>query len=65
MIPRSTFEELKGKKLRLYIKDLPDPHCIQLGKIEAVTEHLIIFNDEEHKNLIYIPLENVVLIKTA
>ena len=65
MIPRSTFEDLKGKRIRLYIKDLPDPHCIQIGRIEAVTEHHIIFIDEEHDNLIYIPIENIVLIKTT
>ncbi len=65
MIPRKIFEELKGVQVRLYIKDLPDPHCIQLGKIEAVTEHIVIFKDEEHDTLIYIPIENIVLIKTA
>ncbi len=65
MIPRSTFEGLKGKKLRIYVKGLPDPHCIHLGKIETVTEHLIIFKDEEHDKLIYVPIENIILIKTA
>ena len=65
MIPRSTLEDLKGQKIRIYIKDLADPHCVQLGKIETITEHIIIFRDEDHDNLIYVPIEKIILIKTA
>jgi len=65
MIPKSTFETLKGKKVRIFVKDLPDPHCIHLGKIEEVTEHLIIFSDKEHNTLLYVPIESIALIKTA
>ena len=64
MIPRSTFEALKGQMIRVYVKSLPEPHCIQVGKIEEVTEHLIIFKDKDHNVLIYIPIENIVLFKT-
>jgi len=65
MIPRSTLEKLKGGKIRFFIKDLPDPHCIQCGRIEEVTEHLVLIKDEDHDQLIYIPIEKIVLIKTT
>jgi len=65
MIPRATLEELKGHTVRIYLKDLAEPHCVQLGKIETVTEHIIIFKDEEHDTLMYVPIENIILIKTA
>ena len=63
MIPWHIFEELKGKVVRLYIKDLPDPYCILLGKIEEIREQIIIFKDEEHDQLIYVPIKKIVLIK--
>ncbi|MFX1392799.1 MAG: hypothetical protein ACFFAH_04410 [Promethearchaeota archaeon] len=65
MIPRSTLEELKGQTIRIYLKDLAEPHCVQLGKIKTVTEHIIIFEDEEHDTLMYVPIENIILIRTA
>ena len=52
MIPMYTFEDLKGQKIRLYVEDLADPHNIHLGKIERITEHIIIFKDE-HDNVMY------------
>ena len=61
----STLEELKGQTIRIFVKDLADPHCVHLGKIETITEHIIIFNDEDHDTLIYVPIENIILIKTA
>lgn len=64
MIPRSTFEDLKGQKIRIYVEDLADPHNIHLGKIERITEHIIVFKDE-HDNVIYVPIEKIILIKTT
>ena len=63
MIPWSILDELKGDLVRLYIRDLPDPHCILHGKIEEVREHIVLFKDEEHQQLIYIPVKKIVLIK--
>ena len=65
MIPKSLFEELKGKRIRIYMKNLPEPHCIHSGKIERITEHLIVLHDEEHNTLIYLPLDEISLIKTT
>jgi len=65
MIPRSTLEKLKGEKLRFFITDLPDPHCVQCGRIQDVTENIIIIKDEDHDQLIYLPLEKIVLFKTT
>lgn len=64
MIPRSLFEELKDKRIRIFVKDLPDPHCVQTGKIETVTEHLIVLYDEKHDIHIYLPIEEISLIRT-
>lgn len=63
MIPSSVLEELKGELVRLYISDLPDPHGILLGKIQEVSEHIVIFKDEDHEQLIYIPIKKIALIK--
>ncbi|TFG15402.1 MAG: hypothetical protein EU535_01890 [Promethearchaeota archaeon] len=63
MIPWHIFEELKGELVRIYIKDLPDPYCVLLGKIEEIREHIILFKDEEHDQLSYIPIKKIVLIK--
>jgi len=65
MIPWSIFEELKGELVRLYIKDLPDPHCVLLGKVEEIRETIIVFKDEDHDQLIYVPIKNIILIKKA
>ncbi|MFX0058342.1 MAG: DUF6897 domain-containing protein [Candidatus Hodarchaeota archaeon] len=65
MIPRSLFEELRGKTIRIYVKDLPTPHSVHSGKIEAITEHIIILRDEDHNILIYIPIDQISLIKTT
>jgi len=65
MIPRSFFEELKGKTIRIYVKDLPTPHSVHSGKIETVTEHLVILRDKDHNILIYIPLDQICLVKTT
>ena len=65
MIPRSLFEELKGKTIRIYVKDLPSSHSVHSGKIETVTEHLVILRDEDHNILMYIPIDQVSLIKTT
>ena len=65
MIPWSIFEELKGELVRLYIKDLPEPHCIILGKVEEIREHIIVFKDEDHDQLIYVPIKKIILIKKA
>jgi len=65
MIPRTVFEKLRGEKIRFFVKDLPDPHCIQYGRIEDVTEHLVLIKDEDHDQLVYIPIEKIVLIKTT
>jgi len=63
MIPKSTLNDLIGKQVKVYLMHLPDPHCMQKGKIDAVTEHLLILNDEAHTDLLYIPLENIVFVK--
>jgi hypothetical protein len=63
MIPHSVFEELKGELVRLYISDLPDPHCILLGKIEEIRQDIVLFKDEDHDQLIYIPIKKIILIK--
>ncbi len=65
MIPWSIFEELKGELVRLYIKDLPEPHCILLGKVEEIREHIIVFKDVDHDQLIYVPIKKIILIKKA
>ena len=65
MIPRSLFEEFKDKRIRIYVKNLPEPHCIHSGKIKTVTEHIIILHDKEHDTLIYLPIEEISLIKTT
>lgn len=63
MIPHSTLTELIGKQVRIYIKGLPDPHCMQQGIIENVTEHLLLLNDKQHTDMLYIPIENISFIK--
>jgi len=65
MIPRNIFEELKDKRIRIIVKNLPESQCIHLGKIKMVTEHLVVLHDEEHNVLSYIPLEEISLIKTT
>ena len=65
MIPRTIFEELKEKPIRIYVKHLPESQCVQSGKIKMVTEHLVVLHDEEHNILSYIPLEEISLIKTT
>lgn len=63
MIPSHIFEELKGESVRIYIKDLPDPYCVLFGKIEEIREQIIVFKDEEHDQLIYLPIKKIVLVK--
>jgi hypothetical protein len=65
MIPRTIFEELKDKRIRIFVKHLPESQCIHTGKIKMVTEHLVVLHDEEHNILSYIPLEEISLIKTT
>jgi hypothetical protein len=65
MIPRTIFEELKEKRIRIYVKHLPESQCIQSGKIEMITEHLVVLHDEERNVLSYIPIEEISLIKTT
>ena len=65
MIPWSILEKLKGELIRLYISDLPDPHCVLFGKIEEVGEHIVLFKDEDHEQLIYIPVKKIIMIKKA
>ena len=65
MIHRTVFDELKDQRIRVYVKDLPEPHCVQSGKIDNLTEHTLTLKDEEHNILIYIPLENISLVKTT
>ncbi|MFX0070146.1 MAG: hypothetical protein ACFFAO_03560 [Candidatus Hermodarchaeota archaeon] len=64
MFPKQRLEELKGESIRIYLKHLPKAHCVQLGKIETVGEHIVIVRDIDHDNLVYIPLENIAYIKT-
>ena len=63
MIPRKKLEELKGIEVKIYLADLPDPHCVQKGIIESVTEHVLTLNDEAHTDIIYIPVEKIVFLK--
>jgi hypothetical protein len=65
MIPRSLFEELKNKTIRIYLKNLPKTHCVHSGKIEAVTEHIVILLDEDHDTVMYIPIDQITLVKTT
>jgi len=65
MIPRTIFEELKDKHIRIFVKHVPESQCIQSGKIKMLTEHLVVLHDEEHNILSYIPLEEISLIKTT
>ena len=65
MIPWPIFEELKGVLVRLYIKELPEPYCVLFGKIEEVKEHILLFKDEEHNQVSYVPIKSIVLIKKA
>lgn len=64
MIPKHRLEELKGESIRIFIKDLPELHCVQIGKIETVGEHVVVIKDRDHGNLIFIPLENIAYLKT-
>ena len=64
MFPKQRLEELKGESIRIFIKDLPENYCVQLGKIETVGEHIVIIRDIDHDNLVYIPMENIAYIKT-
>lgn len=63
MIPKHRLEDIKGEAIRVYIKDLPEAYCVQLGKIETVGEHIIIFRDIKHKSIMYIPIDSIGLIK--
>jgi hypothetical protein len=64
MFPRKTLDDLKGKELEIFIKNLPSPYCIQIGKIKVVTEHVVILDDTEWKDrLITIPIESIVMVK--
>ena len=63
MIPKSTLSDLIGVDVKVFISGLPDPHCVQRGIIESVTEHLLIINDEARTDILYIPLENIAYIK--
>ncbi|TFG15398.1 MAG: hypothetical protein EU535_01870 [Promethearchaeota archaeon] len=63
MFPKHRLEELKGETIRIFIKNMPEAYSIQLGKIENVGEHVVIVKDEDHDNLIYIPVDNIAFIK--
>ncbi|MFX1442050.1 MAG: hypothetical protein ACFFHV_01440 [Promethearchaeota archaeon] len=63
MIPKHRLEEIKGEEVRVYIKDLPEAYCVQLGKIQSVGEHIIIFKDIKHNSIMYIPIDSIALIK--
>ena len=65
MIPKTRLEELKDKLIRVYIKGLNEPHCIQTGRIKTIGEHVLILEDETHKQEIYVPLDNIAMIKTT
>ena len=64
MFPKQRLEELKGQSIRIFLKNLPKAHTVQLGKIETVGEHIVIVRDIDHDNLVYIPMENIAYIKT-
>jgi len=63
MIPKHRLEEIKGKAIRVYIKDLPEAYCVHLGIIESVGEHVIIFKDTKHNSVMYIPIDSIALIR--
>ncbi len=64
MFPRKTLEDLKGKELEIFIKDLPAPYCIQIGIIKFVTEHVVVLEDTEFLDrLITLPIENILMVK--
>ncbi|MFX0036398.1 MAG: hypothetical protein ACFE9I_12260 [Candidatus Hermodarchaeota archaeon] len=64
MFPRKTLDDLKGRELEVFIKDLPYPHCIQIGIIKMVTEHVVVLNDTEWKDrVITIPIANIIMVK--
>ncbi len=63
MIPKRVFEDLKGVQIKVYMSGLPDPHCVQKGTIDAITEHILTLRDDAHTDILYIPLESIVFFK--
>ncbi|MFW9949319.1 MAG: hypothetical protein ACFFKA_04235 [Candidatus Thorarchaeota archaeon] len=64
MFPRKTLEDLKGKELEIFVKNLPAPYCIQIGKIIFVTEHVVVLEDTEFLDrIITLPIENILMVK--
>lgn len=64
MITRATLEELKDQNIKVYVKDLPEQHCVHSGKLILVTEHMVKLYDEEHEVYAFIPIDQIALVRS-